>query len=98
MKLVLWDMIQMDSFNESFLKQAYKDSSDTAAARFYAEVFAMHKIKPEDFYKNFEIYKNSPVKMKLLLDSLDAYSERKRMQQYQERSENPNLNAPLKYE
>lgn len=84
MKVVLWDMMKMDAFNETFLRQAYGNHSDTAASRKYAEVFALHDINPDDFYRNYEEYTSNPIKMQVLLDSLSDYSSRQRNQNYVE--------------
>lgn len=60
---------------------------DTTAARqrtleLFQQVFEVHKISRDDFYKSFHYYEANPDKMKILTDSLNAYGNRKRQEMY----------------
>ena len=77
MQKVVYDIMQIDEFINSFL---YKDSSiDIKKERsiYYEKVFKIHHTNRRDFYASFKYYQQHPDLQKLLLDSLTARVKRK---------------------
>ncbi|MFM6926246.1 MAG: DUF4296 domain-containing protein [Ferruginibacter sp.] len=76
MQAVLWDVMKADAFTTDYIK---KDSSKNAAAenlKLQQQVFAIHKISKEDFYRSYDYYKTNPVVFKKIVDSIIAQAER----------------------
>ena len=76
MQVVFWDMIQAEVFTNQFIK---KDSSKNAIlinARLQQQIFALHKITKDQFYKSYRFYSLHPELMRPLLDSITSTAER----------------------
>ncbi len=84
MKVIVWDLMKSD---EWFNALNVKDSTARIKKenfRLYQQVFLIHGITRERFYKSYEYYEAHPGPMKELLDSVDAYSNREREKLYKE--------------
>lgn len=78
MQAVLWDVMKADAFTNDYIK---KDSSKNAGAenlKLQQQIFAIHKISKEDFYKSYDYYKTNTVVFKKIVDSIIAQAERKK--------------------
>ncbi len=78
MQAVLWDVIRANAFTTEFIK---KDSLKNAAEeniKLQQQVFAIHHISREDFYKSYEYYKSHSAVMKEIMDSMITQAERDR--------------------
>jgi hypothetical protein len=78
MQTVLWDIMRADAYTNQYLK---KDSLKDAAfenAILQQKIFALHKIKREDFYNSFRYYDQHPEMMRMVLDSITARGEREK--------------------
>ena len=76
MKTVMWDMINADEwFNQIPIKDSLQRTRQTNI-RFYEQIFASHKITKKQFYSSYQFYEKQPDKMKILLDSVNAYGDR----------------------
>lgn len=78
MELVLWDFIKADVFTEQFIK---KDSLKNAAVenmKLQQQIFEIHKVTREEFYKSYTYYTNRTDLMKTILDSITVKGERSR--------------------
>jgi hypothetical protein len=78
MQAVLWDVMKADAFTTDYIK---KDSAKNAGAenlKLQQQIFAIHKISKEDFYKSYDYYKTNTVVFKKIVDSIIAQAERKR--------------------
>jgi precorrin-4 methylase len=76
MKQVVWDMMKAD---EWFLRSSLKDSlakKNREDIRLYEQVFAIHHITREQFYRSYRYYEAHPVQFKELLDSIEHLSSR----------------------
>lgn len=76
MQDVLWDFIQADAFTTGFIK---KDSGKNAAienAKLQQQIFAVHHITKEVFYKSYAWYSKHYDIMRTMLDSISAKAER----------------------
>src|SRR3990170_4802307 len=71
MQEVTWDMIRTGEFLNGFV--LYKDTAIDKVAesqKWYNKVYQIHKITKADFEKSYAYYRDHPVLMKELLDSL----------------------------
>lgn len=78
MQAVLWDVIQAEAFTEQFIK---KDSSKDAVKenlKMQQEIFAVHHITKELFYKSYDYYKTNGTELKKILDSIIVQDDRKK--------------------
>src|SRR5690348_8704583 len=76
MQSVMWDLMQADAMAEYY---AAKDSALSDLAKHvnnYQNVLALHKISKEDFKRSLSYYQGHPSKLKVILDSLQAFTER----------------------
>lgn len=80
MKLIIWDLTRVSQYKETDDLHAMKDS--TAKKKditlLYQQVFSLHKVNKEDFYKSLNYYQNNPLLNKTLYDTLAAYASRQR--------------------
>ncbi|SKA19971.1 DUF4296 domain-containing protein [Sediminibacterium ginsengisoli] len=78
MKVVMWDMLKADEWyvhltrKDSTLKKQRED------IRLYEQVFLIHGITREQYYKSYRYYETHPVKFKQLLDSVDQLASREK--------------------
>lgn len=76
MQLVLFDILRADAFVFDFVK---KDSAKKPAAenvKLQQQIFAVHKVTKEEFYKSYDFYKAHPDLMQPLLDSMISKATR----------------------
>lgn len=75
MKAIMWDMVCADElYAEDSLVRIKKDNF-----RLYEQVFAAHKISKEAFYSSLHYYQSHPDDLKLLMDSLQTYSNQQKL-------------------
>jgi len=77
-KPLLWDMMRAGVLAQN------KRGTDTAAIRKealknYEKIFALYRTDKETFYKSYQYYIEHPDKHKVLMDSVVAYANRKRV-------------------
>ncbi|SFP71935.1 DUF4296 domain-containing protein [Parafilimonas terrae] len=76
MKLVMWDLLQAGNYATI---QKEKDTSIKQLNTAYmVQVLQLYKISKDDFFKSFDYYQTHPELNKILFDSINAYSQRKR--------------------
>lgn len=70
MQEVLWDMVSAGEFLNGYI--LIKDSVDktAASAKEYGQVLQFHHITKEEFEKSYLYYRQHPVLMKVILDTL----------------------------
>ena len=76
MKTVMWDMLNADSW---YAQTTMRDTTGKLYKKnieWYQQIFLQHDITKEQFYKSYNYYEASPAKMKLLMDSIEAYGTR----------------------
>jgi hypothetical protein len=82
MKLVMWDMIKAD---ELYIRILAKDSTARKRKdniRLYEEVFALHHTTKGQFDSSYKYYEAHPVSFRLLIDSVDACSNREKTKMF----------------
>jgi len=78
MQAVLWDVIKAESFTSEFLK---KDSVKTDSVENYKlqqQLFAIHKVTRDEFYKSYDYYRSNTTLFKQVLDSMIAQEQQKK--------------------
>ncbi|MFM7358598.1 MAG: DUF4296 domain-containing protein [Sediminibacterium sp.] len=83
MKIIMWDMMKADELNNI---QSLRDSGFAARKMnfaYYEQVFRLHDINREEFYRSMKYYESHPPLMKILIDSLDQYAARERNKIFQ---------------
>lgn len=83
MKRIVWDMMKADELNNI---QSIKDSGFASRKMnfaYYEQVFRLHDINREEFYRSMKYYESHPPLMKILIDSLDQYASRERNKIFQ---------------
>lgn len=71
MQAVLWDVMRADQFLSDYVLN--KDSSIDKvkeSLKYYEEIFTLHKITKEQFQKSFSFYKEHPILLKAIMDSM----------------------------
>ncbi|MBC7867239.1 MAG: DUF4296 domain-containing protein [Gloeobacteraceae cyanobacterium ES-bin-316] len=77
MQAVYWDYIRADVYTNEMIRN---DSTKIAArenSRLQNEIFALHKISKEDFYKSYDYYLNHPLMLKEMLDTMTVRQQKK---------------------
>jgi Domain of unknown function (DUF4296) len=81
MKFIVWDMIQAGAFSENKFSKS-PDTLKIKTIELFQQVFAIHGISKEEFYKSYRYYEEHPDKNKILMDSVSAYATRQRLELY----------------
>ncbi len=76
MQAVLWDVIKADAFTTEFIKKDTTKNAVKENLKLQQQIFAIHKVTKEVFYKSYDFYKNNSTQFKTLLDSMIAKVER----------------------
>jgi len=81
MKFIMYDVLRAQEL------ATLTNATDTTQAKLKGaellqQVFTIHKITREDFYKSFSFYESHPDQNKILFDSISAYANRKRQDMY----------------
>lgn len=75
MQAVLWDIMRADQFLSDYVLS--KDSGInkvTESLKYYEQIFAIHKTTKEQFQKSFSFYKDHPMLLKAIMDSINHAS------------------------
>ena len=79
MKPIIWDMLNADNW---YLQTSLIDTSfrnKKANIVYYNKIFQQYDITKDQFYNSYSFYELHPEKMKILLDSVEAYGNREKM-------------------
>lgn len=83
MPRILWDVIVADQFSKQFiLKDSAKINTRLETMKLYQQVFQVHHITRDEFEKSYQFYVSRPDLMKIIYDSLFAYSSKQRVEIY----------------
>jgi hypothetical protein len=82
MKKIMWEMAQAEAFATYYVARDSTANVEKEMMKKYAEVLAAHKTDEKTFFASLDYYRNNPEKFRVLLDSLNAYSNRMREQMY----------------
>lgn len=70
MQAVLWDIIRADAFTTQYIKYKPAKNEFSENALLQKQIFALHKVRKEDFYYSFDYYKVHSSLMRTMLDSM----------------------------
>jgi len=89
MKMILYDLFRSE---EAATKLTLDSSINTFTNRqlvMYNNVFAIHHIDKDAFYRSYRYYEEHPDLHKELMDSLSAFAGREKIKSYQKGSQKP---------
>ncbi len=71
MEAVMWDMMRADQFLNDYVfsKDPQKDK-DKESVILYKKIFSFHQVSQEEFQKSITYYRNHPLQLKPILDSI----------------------------
>ena len=78
MQDVLWDIIRLEAFTSQFIKPKPSLNAVEENASLQKQVFAIHQVSKEDFYRSFDYYKTHADLMKIILDSIVSKAGREK--------------------
>lgn len=79
MKVILHDLMKAD---EWFVRISLKDTNaqkKNEHIRLYEQVFKIHQVNRDDYFKSYRFYAAHPIQFKVLIDSVDALATRDRL-------------------
>lgn len=81
MKLVMWDMMRTGAYVDHAFS---KDSAllEKKYIELYRQVFLLHKITKAEFDESLAYYLQHPDKNKIMLDSLNNFASKQRMERF----------------
>lgn len=71
MQAVLWDMMRADKLASDFILRDTSLERDAESIKMYQEVLAIHSLSKEKFRESFNWYKDHPVVLKVIMDSIN---------------------------
>ncbi|MGG9971596.1 DUF4296 domain-containing protein [Ferruginibacter sp. SUN002] len=72
MQQVWWDIIKADVYTTQILRHDALKGIDTVNIKLQQQIFDLHKVSKESFYKSYAYYKDHPNEMQVILDSMAA--------------------------
>lgn len=79
MQLVMWDLLEANSFTQRYIKMDSLKNPAIENLQMQQQIFQLHKVSKEDFYKSYDYYSSHPDQMRILLDSIVAIGERNKI-------------------
>ena len=79
MQLVMWDLLEANSFTQRYIKMDSLKNPAIENLQMQQQIFQLHKVRKEDFYKSYDYYSSHPDQMRILLDSIVAIGERNKI-------------------
>jgi Domain of unknown function (DUF4296) len=70
MQKVLFDVLRAEAFVFDFVKKDSVKNLEAESVKLQQQIFAVHKVTKEEFYKSYDFYKTHPDLMQPLLDSM----------------------------
>lgn len=82
MQAVLWDVIKADAFTGEIVRKDSAKKTADVNLKLQQEIFSIHKITRDDFYKSYDYYKENPGKLKVIMDSMIIQAERNKARNF----------------
>lgn len=82
MQTVLWDIIKADAFTAEIIMKNPAKNGTAENLKLQQEIFTIHKITKDNFYKSYEYYKENPGKLKVIMDSMIIQAERNKAKNF----------------
>ena len=70
MQAVYWDYLKADIFANEFLRRDTSQKLEVQSAKLQAQVFLLHKVSKEQFYRSYNFYLDHSDIMKNMLDTM----------------------------
>ncbi|MBC7933990.1 MAG: DUF4296 domain-containing protein [Rhizobacter sp.] len=70
MQAVYWDYLRADVYANEFIRRDSSKNTELENARLQLQVFKLHKITREEFYRSYEYYLEHRGMMKDMLDTM----------------------------
>ena len=80
MQLVMWDLLEANSFTQRYMKMDTLKNPAIENLHMQQQIFQLHKVNKDDFYRSYDYYSSHPDEMRILLDSIVAIGERNKIQ------------------
>lgn len=78
MKTIMWDLIKAGEWYSFILAKDSTAGKKKTDARLFAQVFAVHGVTSDEYYQSYRYYEAHPVEFRVLIDSVDAFSNREK--------------------
>ena len=72
MQAVFWDYMRADVYANEYLRKDSGRDLQKESAKLQQQVFQLHRISREQFYKSYEYYLYNTNEMKIMLDTLQV--------------------------
>ena len=70
MQEVFWDFIRTDVYANEIMRRDFTKNVELENAKLQMQVFKLHKVTREEFYKSYEYYLKHEQLMKSMLDTM----------------------------
>jgi hypothetical protein len=78
MQLVTWDMLQADELATQNKNADTSINLEKESFRLYEQVFAIHKISKDQYYKSYKYYQQHPSLYKRMMDGVRTIAEKEK--------------------
>ena len=85
MQAVLWDVIKADAFTAEFIKNDSAKDAVEENLKLQQQIFSIHHISRQDFYKSYDYYKLHSDQLKVMMDSMIVQAERNKNKNFKTR-------------
>ncbi len=82
MEKVLWDILKADTYARSHISKDSTKNVQIENAKMQQQIFVLHKISKENFYKSYYYYFANADLIKPLLDSITNNSNKEKYSKY----------------
>ncbi|MES2892439.1 MAG: DUF4296 domain-containing protein [Bacteroidota bacterium] len=79
MQVVMWDLLEANSYTQRYIKLDTVKNAALENLKMQQQIFQLHKVSKDDFYKSYDYYSTQPDQMRILLDSIVAIGERNKI-------------------
>jgi hypothetical protein len=87
MKAIVFDLTKSDVYVNNYVLKDSSLKTKDQHIKIYEQVFLIHNITKQDFYKSLKYYQQHPNINKTLFDSTEAYANRQRDVMFKETHE-----------
>lgn len=77
MQAVLWDIIRADAFTTEYIKRDSAKNDVEENLKLQQQIFAMHRVSKDEFYKSFDYYKKNSGLLTTIMDSMVSQADKK---------------------
>jgi hypothetical protein len=79
---VLKDVMKVEAYTKNHIEIDSTKNAETENAKMQMQVFALHKVSKDDFYKSLDYYMNNNAKIQPIFDSIIATINYDKIKQY----------------